>query len=146
MSRDQSPRKDAGKPDPGNKSVAVELRLRQDAGIRQRFRTSSPIGQSFRVKVGGNKSLPHSMVFMGEARCSDCYRARADLLAAEKSTYGSMYGESRREPLDQKRKNFMQTHPWQVPEVRPGRSHSPNRMLEPHRPTLRRQVFREECL
>ena len=40
----QSPIANTGKPDPGNKSVAVERSLRQDCGIRQRFRASSLIG------------------------------------------------------------------------------------------------------
>lgn len=39
----------------------------------------------------------------GAARRSDCYRTQADSLVAEQSKYGSMYGESRRELLDQKR-------------------------------------------
>ena len=45
--------------------------------------------------------IPRATV--GAARRPDGYRTQADLLVAEQSTYGSMYGESRRELLDQKR-------------------------------------------
>ena len=62
----------------------------------------------------------------GAARCSDSYRTRADLLVAEQSKYGPMYGESRRERLDQQRAE--RAYPRAMPMFGGGRPHSPNRI------------------
>ena len=56
-----SPRRNSGDPDPGYKSAAVEHRLRQVCGIRQRFRTSSLIGLNETGESRGCESLSHSI-------------------------------------------------------------------------------------